>query len=1081
MLRVWIAACTLAIFAADAYGQSVLINEVMASNGDTVADEDGDFEDWIELYNPTSAPVDLKGYWLTDDADDLLQWQIPDTTLGAGDFLLIWASGKDRAGETLHTSFRIDRAGEVLILLDPDGTEIDRLDPTPVPRDYSFGRRPDGSENWVYFADPTPGAPNLTEPLQGFVDPPGVSHASGFFSDPFDLELFASDTLTELFYTLDGSMPSRESRRYEGPINIYDRTTDPNVISMIRTSPVWNLPVGQVPKGTVVRAVAKRSGFEPSDVVTHTYLVGDGPHARADMPVVSIATDSTHLFAYDDGIYVPGRVYDEERDTSLEYWQHPGNYSQRGREWERPIHLEVFENNGESVASLDAGIRVHGGATRTYPIKGLRLYFRSDYDEQNTLGHPIFVDQERDDFKRLILRPSGNDASFTLFRDVFMQRLVENTGIETQDSRTALVYVNGEFWGMHHIRERYDHRYVENVHGVDRDLIDMLELAGDPIYGDSLHYQVLLDHLGTGEPSAPEWLDEAESLMDVDDFISYQISQIYFGNTDWPHNNIRFWRKQTPSFDPEAPPAHDGRWRWLLYDVDFGYGLYGRAPWDNTLMHALQENDYTTVLRSLLRNDTFRARFLNAFADRLNTTFQPARAQLLIDSLRTHIAPVIADHTARWRWPASVGSWEHHISQLEGWNAARPEHQFRHLTSRFGLATSDVIVDVDGFGTVTINSVELEKGSSGLEHLDAIYPWRGRYFSGVPIRLIATPAPGYRLKGWDGLAETADTVWADPSDIGKVTARFEREAEYAPLPYRLANGAYRFTEWQQSEPAGTYPPNMIFRQSRDVDPGVKAEILDPYELAYDLESRTRIVGMGTGGIAFINTGTSNDVLEGAAGRDLGDAVLAIDATGVSGVTVNWRGTTVRPNEREYGIRLQYRLDDHGDWIDVVDEAGQPVEYIRNEVAGHARDIGRAVLPAEVDDQPYVQIRWRYYYRDGDSGPRAMLGVSNILVEAQTVTSIEDTTPVPPASCAINNYPNPFASSTEITFCLQKPGKVTVSVYSLLGRLVHTLHDGPLNAGDHSLAWKAGKQSSGAYIIRIDSGSASESRVMMLIR
>jgi hypothetical protein len=174
----------------------------------------------------------------------------------------------------------------------------------------------------------------------------------------------------------------------------------------------------------------------------------------------------------------------------------------------------------------------------------LRLYFRSDYDDLNRLEHPIFPEQDRADFKRLILRMSGNDAAYSLYRDVLIQRIAARMGIDTQDSRTAIVYINGEFWGVHHVRERFDDRYLENVYGVNRDAVDMLELDAVAEYGTSDHYLEMLDHVRESGLKTIESVRLLETMMDVDDFFAYQISQIFFDNTDWPHNNVRYWRNR---------------------------------------------------------------------------------------------------------------------------------------------------------------------------------------------------------------------------------------------------------------------------------------------------------------------------------------------------------------------------------------------------------------------------------------------------------------------------------------------------------------------------------------------------------
>ena len=195
-------------------------------------------------------------------------------------------------------------------------------------------------------------------------------------------------------------------------------------------------------------------------------------------------------------------------------------------------------------------------------------------------------------------------------------------------------------------------------------------------------------------------------------------------------------------------------------------------------------------------------------------------------------------------------------------------------------------------------------------------------------------------------------------------------------PYPLAQGSYLFDQWSPAAPAGTYPPHMVFRQSSSADPSLATDMDGDWSLAYNLSTRSRINGLGDDGISFINTGN----MQAAVGAGyLGAAVLALDTTGRSGINVQWTGGTPTPNDRVYGLRLQYRVGSVGDFFDVLDGGGNASDYQRNEVPGHVESLGPVTLPAAVDDQPYVELRWKYYHVSGQSGPRAELRLDNILV------------------------------------------------------------------------------------------------------
>ena len=200
-----------------------------------------------------------------------------------------------------------------------------------------------------------------------------------------------------------------------------------------------------------------------------------------------------------------------------------------------------------------------------------------------------------------------------------------------------------------------------------------------------------------------------------------------------------------------------------------------------------------------------------------------------------------------------------------------------------------------------------------------------------------------------------------------------------PAPYHLSDGAYRFDQWAPGTPELIYPSHMLFLQSNVSDPGVSAPLDYAYYIPaddyaptdvvgypYQNASRTRINGLGVDGISFVNTGRM---------RDLGGALLALDTTGQSQVSLRWMGGTLLRNSRVYAIRLQYRVGTSGTFLDLLD-AGAPVEYMVHDDA-HVQALGPIMLPPALLNQPHVQLLWRYYYLSGDTGSRAQLTLDNI--------------------------------------------------------------------------------------------------------
>jgi hypothetical protein len=770
--------------------QMVAINEVMASNGSVLADRDGDYEDWLELHNYGDGPLNLAGYGLSDNAAEPFKWTFPEVAIGSGEYLLVWASGKNRRepGSELHANFAIRAAGQEVILTRPDGALQDEFPAAAIPRNLTMGRVPDGTGEWFYFDEPTPGAKNTTMAYTGVLSPPEISLPAGFYPEEQEVIALHAREDVVLRYTLDGSAPTSGSPLFPGSLRVASRVGEPNQFSSIKTTAggdFWRNPNHDVFKATVLRVRAfPTRGELPSVTVTRTYFVGEDVEGRYSLPVLSVVTDRDHFFGHERGIYVAGAGYDGE-------WRN-SNYWQRGRDWERPAHLEIFEQDGKLGLAQDVGTRIHGGWSRRWAFKSLRFYARSDYG-QNEFSYRLFPDQPYDSYKRFIIRNSGNDHEFTLLRDAFMQRLVGHMQFDTQAYRPAIIFINGEYWGIKNLRERYDRHYLARVHGVDPDNLDLLHGNRWVKEGNAAHYNAMLQYIRRNGVSDPEHYEHVQRLMDVDNFIDYNIAQIYLNNTDWPGNNIDFWRLRTEEYVEGAPYGHDGRWRWMLFDTDFGFWQYDGSrdrPTHNALAFATAPGgtswpnpDWSTfLLRSLLENESFRLAFINRFADQLNTAFLPARVIPIINEMASVIEPEIAGHVRRFGRPSSVTRWNNDITRMRDFGNQRGNHQFGHIRAHFqlsGLYTLTVDVGAGGEGKVRVNSIAIDENTLGLQ--GEAYPWSGRYFRGVPLEIEAIPEPGYRFVRWLELEEETErkTTIAPEGNVS-LTAVFE------PVPPALA-------------------------------------------------------------------------------------------------------------------------------------------------------------------------------------------------------------------------------------------------------------------------------------------------------
>ncbi len=504
----------------------------------------------------------------------------------------------------------------------------------------------------------------------------------------------------------------------------------------------------------MVRARVVKDGALPSPVITHTYFPASGGENSWQLPVLSLSIQEECLFDYTSGIYLAGKVFDDWRtnDPNMEInGGRPANYNRRGDEWERPAHLEFFED-GELLPAFqqDLGVRIHGGWSKSRSMKSLRLYAGKRYGT-SAFNHPIFPELPYEEYQVLILRNSGNDQNNTMFRDAAIQKVFSPLGFDTQAYRPVLLFINGEYWGIHNIRERYDKHYLKRVHGVDPESVDLLTNRNVVKEGDNRHYLETLEYIEEHGLNEQKHYDYIRTRIDTDNFMDYQIANIFVRNRDWPQNNIDYWRLRTDEYLPDAEHGHDGRWRWLMFDTDMGFRLES----ENSLDHALAtgEREWSTfLLRKLVENETFRIDFINRFADLMNTLLLPSRVNLVIADYKAVIEPEMPGHLVRWSQPASMDKWHNNVNSMINFVNSRYAYQRMHIRNQFGLlgyVQLTVNVAEQEKGHIRVNTIDLLPGTSGIK--ENPYPWTGVYFHDVPVTLQALPVPGYTFDRWEGL------------------------------------------------------------------------------------------------------------------------------------------------------------------------------------------------------------------------------------------------------------------------------------------------------------------------------------------
>lgn len=419
--------------------------------------------------------------------------------------------------------------------------------------------------------------------------------------------------------------------------------------------------------------------------------------------------------------------------------------------------MEYFDEDKNLRIDQDARVRIHGGGTRQNSQKSLRLYAKGSVAK---FYFPLFPQKPYHQYDRVILRNGGNDRRGVFFRDAFTQLLTQHLNVTTQGYKPVVVFLNGEYWGLHELRERYDDEYFKYHYGVPKDSIDILENNMAVEDGDSLHYLNLINYLKSSDITQPEVYNYVTTQMDIENYIDYVIVEVYTDNGDWPGNNSMFWRKRTTGYQPNAPYGHDGRWRWSLQDLDFSFGLYNSKSYTTRTLEIATEPggnqwpnpDWSTfLLRTLMKNHTFARAFHIRFADQINTTFIPERVISLVDSVEQLLDYDMTEQIARWRNPTSKDIWYAEIDTIRTWAALRPENMRSQLAGYFslpGMYTFTCNINLPQSATLKVNTIDIDEQTAGIPNPQQPFPWTGTYFLQVPLTIKAQARPGYSFKYW---------------------------------------------------------------------------------------------------------------------------------------------------------------------------------------------------------------------------------------------------------------------------------------------------------------------------------------------
>jgi hypothetical protein len=657
----------------------------MVDNSTVLEDEDGDFSDWVEIYNGGSTPINLVGYGLSDDENDPDKWEFESNVIQPNEFLIVFCSDKDRTfGSELHTNFKLSGSDE-LILTNPQGSILDEKDLESSAFDVSMGYVVDGGGQTAEFFKSTPRNTNLSGIIRNKINP---SREAGFYSDAFYLKAMGSEGHA-IRFTLDGSNPTLVDPLWPDSLEIIDQSPHPNSISTIPTTAdnlyaaiLWEEPVSNLFKGTVVKLRSFEAGESSSHVQNLSYFIHPEGAERYSLPVVSLITDSLNLFQYDTGIYIPGYHHDIDPNGGHEVWG-SGNYREKGEEWERDCHFQLFNNAGDLEVSQDVGIRIHGAGSTSYPQKSVRIYAKEKYGETK-IERQLFPDSETDEFDVVVLRNMGQDFITGVAQDVLANQIARPLNQATLHFRPVITFVNGEYWGIQNLRERFDKHFLAQFHDSHKDSIDIIDSYGGGVdVGSNQAFLDLYNLLDNNDISIQSNYEDVASKMEIEDYIDNMLIRVYMGCYDWPGNNSKMWRERSA----------DGKFRWLLLDND---GCLGNASY-NSLEHATEPNgpgwpnppQSTLFLRRLLENDDFKQQFISRMAELLNTSFDKNLVGYELSDLYEFYNGEYSEHQDRWSPLAEEATLEDNYTGIMEVLRVRACFVREHFMDYFSLSESE--------------------------------------------------------------------------------------------------------------------------------------------------------------------------------------------------------------------------------------------------------------------------------------------------------------------------------------------------------------------------------------------------------
>lgn len=562
-----------------------------------------------------------------------------------------------------------------------------------------------------------------------------------FYKDTVNIEI-VSDKPCDIYYTMDGSEPNKAKKLYQNGIEIKSST-------QVKVHPIK--AKGYYQDGTETKTIV------------HTYFVGKNINKRFDSLVFAITSDPYNLYDYEYGILIPGKLRDDFIRSNPNKQidpPDPANFNMRGRESEREAYLEIFEADGKVVASQKTGIRAYGGWSRANNQKSLKIFARRSYDQiNNKIRYGFFPDKKAaagdgtiiNAYKRLVLRNTGNDNGFGFIRDELFQTLAGQAGFrDYQAVRPVALFINGEYRGNLWLHEVYCDEYFEQHYGEYTGSFEILE--GGETYKkadeDEANEYAIKDYEEAysytyKDLTNDDIYNKLREVIDVENYLEYYVLQILIGNEDWPHNNYKVYRYYPSEGEEYRVAPFDGKWRYLLHDLDFSFGIYGTGPWEDNLRKYVSKpgeiSSESPLFSQLLQREDCKEYFIIKTLDLINGAFSPDNLNKVLDEmhkarLNEHRRMYDTDLIADW---VKLSHLSGQINNIEEYGYERINYTFSKYREYFSL------------GDIFNLNVKPAKGAGvRINNIEAYSEFNGRFYSRYDTVISAIVPVGKEFSHW---------------------------------------------------------------------------------------------------------------------------------------------------------------------------------------------------------------------------------------------------------------------------------------------------------------------------------------------